>query len=131
MPVLEGADYSYFERFNYSDGAEEGTDLNLLLADLRFSSRVETGLELVDILVNAVRRALVGNLQDVGWRDIRRLMIHRPEHYIELMLLAGASQEPRAPNYARVVRHFSTGGKPMVSPRFRRIAEEQGDASLE
>jgi hypothetical protein len=36
MPVLEDADYSYFERFNYIDGAAEGTDLNLLLADLGF-----------------------------------------------------------------------------------------------
>jgi hypothetical protein len=56
-------------------------------------------------------------------------MIHRPEHYVELLLLAGASQEPRSPGYAEVVRHFSNGGRPMVSPRFRRIAEEQDDAS--
>ena len=59
-PVMEGADYSFYDRFHGSDGASEGIDLSLLLADLRFSSAVEPELELVDIVVNATRRALIG-----------------------------------------------------------------------
>ena len=122
-PELIGADYSYFTRFDARDG--EGTDLELLLADLRFSSDIEPGLELVDILVNATRRALVGNLRIEGWRNIRRLMIHRPEHYINLMLLAGAGQAPTRPVYGAVVKHFSAHGKTMLSPKFSRMAAEE------
>jgi hypothetical protein len=51
-------------------GPEEGTDTGLLLGDLRFSSAVEPGLELVDIIVNATRRALVGALGEAGWCGI-------------------------------------------------------------
>ena len=122
-PELVGADYSYFARFDAEEG--EGTDLGLLLADLRFSSDIEPGLELVDILVNAVRRALVGNLGIEGWRDIRRLMIHRPDHYINLMLLGGVGQAPTRLTYGAVIKHFSAGGKGIISPKFARIAYEE------
>jgi hypothetical protein len=87
-PMLEGADYSYYDRFAaVQDGGEKGTDLKLLLKDIRFSPRAEPGLELVDILVNATRRALVGNLQQNGWENIPRLMVHRTEPYIQFILL--------------------------------------------
>ena len=121
-PTLKGADYSFFDSYNGSDGKEVGTDLKVLMADLRFSSRPEPGLELVDILVNAVRRAMAGNLGRAGWRDIRRLMIHRREHYIGLLLLENASTEPTDPGYADVVRHFAQEGRSMLSPRFLREA---------
>lgn len=42
-------------------------DLRAVFSDLRFSSANEMGLELVDILTNGVRRALLGNLQPEGW----------------------------------------------------------------
>jgi len=72
----EGVDYSHFERFQATpeDGAEHAISLKLLLKDLRFSDLAEPGLELIDILVTATRRALVGNLQLPGWNNIRRLM---------------------------------------------------------
>ena len=75
-PYLEGADYSHFARFDGAAGVsgESGVDLNLLLANLRFSFLSEAGLELVDILVNAIRRALVGNLARKGWGGIPGLM---------------------------------------------------------
>jgi hypothetical protein len=96
-----------------------------MLADLRFSSNIEPGLEWIDILVNAVRRALVGNLRIEGWCDIRRLMIHRHGHYVNLMLLAGAGQGAPHPAYGDVVEHFSAEGKNMLSPKFVRMAAEE------
>ena len=53
MPRLDGADYSFYDQFTgkIDGGSEEGTNTSLLLADLRFSSAVELGLELVDIVV--------------------------------------------------------------------------------
>jgi hypothetical protein len=84
-PVMEGADYSFYERFRGGDGSSEGIDLSLLLADLRFSSTVQLELELVDIVVNATRRALIGNLREAGWRRIPTLMVHRREPYIQCL----------------------------------------------
>jgi len=122
---LDGADYSFYERFKgkIEGETEQGTDLNLLMADLRFSSAVEPGLELVDILVNATRRALLGNLGEAGWSGIPRLMVHRKEPYIQFILLSEGADTIRHPSYARIVRQFfSGGGRLMLAPRFIRAA---------
>jgi hypothetical protein len=116
------ADFTYFDRF-CSPGAEgsQGIDLSLLLKDLRFSAAAETGLELVDILVTATRPAMVGNLQFSGWQSIRHLMVHRREPYIKLIVLGETNVIGNAP-YGDVVRHFSTGGKPMLTAAVLREA---------
>ena len=95
-----------------------------MLADIRFSSVIEPGLELVDILANAVRRAFVGNLRIEGWTDIRRLMIDRRGPYINLKVLAGL-EFAIPPAYAAVLRHFTHNGKRMISPKYNRLAEEE------
>jgi hypothetical protein len=128
--TLEGADYSHFERFHGKFSAymrthfkdeEEGVDGGLLLSEhLKFSSDTESGLEMVDILTNAIRRALSGRLGKEGWQDIRRLMIHRKEPYIELVGLRDAAVPS---TYEAVVRHFMDGGRSMLSPRFLREME--------
>ena len=125
--TLEGADYSHFERFHgkfsaymkaHFKGGDEGIDGGMLMKEnIRFSSEAEPGLEIVDILTNAVRRALAGRLAISGWRDIRRLMIHRKEPYIQLVALRDAAVPS---SYESVVRHFTEGGKSMLSPRFLR-----------
>src|ERR1035441_3327848 len=115
-PTLEGADYSHYDKFRYvEENGEEGTNLSLLLKDLRFSSEIEFGLELVDILTNAVRRALIGNLGIEGWGGIVRTMIHRKEHYIAFVRLDGVSESPEKPSYISVVRYFWPGRKSMVT----------------
>ena len=122
---LEGADYSFYDRFTgkIDGGPEEGTDTSLLLADLRFSSAVEPGLELVDVVVNATRRALVGALGEPGWRSIPRLMVHRKEPYIKFICLREGADVIRHPLYGQIVRQFfSSGGRLMLTPRFVRAA---------
>lgn len=131
--TLDGADYSHFERFHGKVSAcmkthfkdeDEGVDGGLLLSEhLKCSSDTEAGLEIVDILTNAIRRALTGRLDVAGWRDIRRLMIHRKEPYIELVSLRDAAVPS---SYESVVRHFSEGGKSMLSPRFLRASGPAG-----
>ncbi len=122
-PVLEGANYSFYERFRRSEDDESGVDLGLLLADLRFSSAPEPGLELVDIVVNATRRALMGNLEEAGWRGIPRLMVHRKEPYIQFIILGDGADTIRHPAYGQVVnRFFSSGGRTLVTSHFRRAA---------
>ena len=66
--------------------ARSGLDAKKIMTEnFRFSSDPEPGpgLEMVDILTNATRRALVGNLGKEGWANIPRLMIHRNNHYIQ------------------------------------------------
>jgi hypothetical protein len=46
----------------------------VLSESLRFSTDPEPGRELVDILTNATRRALRGNRQPEGWREIPKLL---------------------------------------------------------
>jgi hypothetical protein len=89
--LAEGGDYSYLERFRNpvdSDNpliAEYGhssDDLNaisirkVLLGRLRFrGSQDSLGLQLVDILTTATRRAIKGTLGQAGWGDIGCLML--------------------------------------------------------
>ena len=114
-PRLEEADYSHFEKFRSFDEKGEAIDLSLLLKDLRFSSEIEFGLEWVDILTNAIRRALIGNLRIEGWGGIAQTMIYRKEHYIAFVRLDGVSTAPQNPPYISVVRHFWKGGKSMIT----------------
>ena len=127
---LEGADYTHFERFRrkvsdglrpHFKGEEDGVDGGMVTREhFRCSSGPEPGLEMVDILTNAVRRAMTGRLKMAGWVDIRRLMIHRrKEPYIQLVALRDA-MVPRS--YEDVARHFTEKGRLMLSPRFRRQA---------
>jgi hypothetical protein len=104
-PHLEGADYSYHRKFETYDAKSGmfGTDMSLILADVRFVSGYDPGLEIVDILTNAVRRALTGKLGQIGWGEIPNLMIHRRGHYLEFMHLEGAGVAPEKPSYAAVV----------------------------
>jgi hypothetical protein len=82
---------------------------------LRFSAEPEPGLEIVDILTNAVRRGMMGLLKFNGWRNIRSLMIHTSSHYIRLLALSGSASQFNLPlAYAPMLRHFSSGGKGML-----------------
>lgn len=130
--MAEG-DYSHFERFRFDELpaylAEEvrkrgirssgGIDLGRLFTEsFRFSSEIEAGLELVDIVTNALRRAFVGNLGEAGWLPLRSLMIHRADLYVQpRSLLTADKQLARA--YKRTLNHFREGGRIMIAPRFR------------
>lgn len=129
-PRLEGADYSHFERFlmpwqawAFPDRAPPDDnrviDLRLLLTEhFRFSAAPEPGLELVDILTTAVRRALRGSLGYPGWADLPRLMIHQQQHYVQLIAINDAADTPTATlKYAPTLRRFSGIGRPMIFQR--------------
>jgi len=111
-----------------ADG-EEGTDIALLLEDLRFCSEVEFGLEWIDVLTNAIRRALTDKLGMKGWGGIPQTMIHRHQHYIEIARLDGFSRPLLNPPYADVINRFRTGGKSMLTNHFVRIAAEEDSTS--
>ena len=130
MGVFAEGDYSHFRRFDTVLGEHlkpyakdpsknDATDLHTLLTEhFRFSSEPEPGLEMVDILTNATRRALTGRLGPDGWKNIPRLMIHRPDHYIQVIALTQTPPKQTGYPYMPVLKHFSHGGKSMLAPRF-------------
>lgn len=132
---LAVGDYSHYERYLDQDGLPDWlvkeanidvdpnapfpVDLRKVFADLRVSSKIEMGLELVDILTNGLRRALRGHLQSEGWLPIRSLMIHRANtQYPEIVSLHG--DEQYIMDYTPIIKAFRTGGRTMGTPRLYR-----------
>jgi hypothetical protein len=123
-PRFDGADFSFFDQAFSPKSAPDndlGADLSLLLADLRFSSAPEPGLELADILTNATRRALMNTLARDGWEQIPKLMIHRNKPYLQFILLGDGPDRLLNPSYDEVVRkYFLSRGKPMLTSSIAR-----------
>jgi hypothetical protein len=124
-PQLPVGDYSFFDKSygTIGDDGESGTDLKLLLKDIRFSANTEAGLEFIDILSNAARRTLTGNLQKSGWQNIRKVMVHRGEDaYIQFILFREGEDVVQHADYEKAVHEgFSSGGKSMLTPSNGRL----------
>lgn len=124
-PRLPLGDYSFYDK-KYAtldaDG-EEGTDLKVLLENFRFSAEIEAGLEFIDILANAIRRALTGKLQKEGWCNIRKTMIHSNEDaYVHFVLFREGPDLIQHASYEKVVYDgFTSGGKMMLTPSSTRL----------
>lgn len=127
--MLECGDYHHFQRFILKDippylrdhvpdtdrrlGA--GFDLQLLFREsFRFSTEVEPGLELVDIVTNALRRALTGNLGQHGWLPLRTIMIHRHDIYVRPVSLLFEDRKLARP-YSKTLQSFRNGGRNMLT----------------
>ena len=99
-------------------GVEDGIDLKLLMKEsFRFSSESEPGLELVDIVTNATRRALMGNLGREGWLGIPQLMIHTAkDQYLKMVTLTIAGPGPRRPYAKLLATDFRRNGRSLLTP---------------
>jgi hypothetical protein len=104
IALVEGGDYSYFERFEkrgtdeirkveQEKGLEEGELAAIQLGEVIAShfefqdSQWNVGLQMADVLANAGQRALNGKLKVAGWGNIGRLMIRRnpnPVQFIQI-----------------------------------------------
>jgi len=128
--MLAGGDYRYFRRFILDElppylrevappgdrtyGA--GFDLQLMYREsFRFSSEPEPGLELVDIVTNALRRGLIGNLGEAGWLPLRSLMIHRSDVYVSAVSIFSDKNRKLALPLRRVMNRFREGGRNMAT----------------
>lgn len=120
--TVEDLDYGPFEKFSMraSDG-RAGVDLALLFEDIRFSTDIQHGLEWVDVLTNATRRALIGNLGFSAWQNIPSLMIHRRDGCLSFFAIGGDSTHVVVPYdaipYGKVAQHFRKGGRSMLTKR--------------
>jgi hypothetical protein len=128
LPHLVEGDYSFMKRFEMAlpewasrpPGSTEKVawDTRLILKeDLRFAGEPTPGLELVDILVNAVRRALVGNLQPDGFAPIASLMTSVRGQCLPLLVLnIGQPRRPKSPYEAIILKYFKKGGRSILLP---------------
>ena len=106
---------------------ETGYDLKLLLDEsFSFSSGNDFGLELVDILTNATRRALKGNLSKAGWVDIPRLMIAQKGQYLRFRTFGNSARINSAPYRRLITNEFATGGRTMLTNRKELLKNMQG-----
>jgi hypothetical protein len=125
FPELEGGDYSHFaaqettpskylvERLPGLAG-KQWFRSDALFSEIEFSANPLPGLEVVDVLTNAIRRALTGRLGPRGWAEISRVMIHRrAPTYLELMAFAKEDRIPDAAT-AAVLRRLGKGGRSML-----------------
>lgn len=130
MPAFDEGDYSYFCRFDTEPSEYKkslfrfenspATDIKKLITErFRFSSDAEYGLELVDILVNSIRRALIGNLQPRGYLAIKEIMIDRQNQCINLTSLGDVEVDVDQLPYKKVLQDFMSGGRNMLAPKFR------------
>lgn len=110
---LKGGNYEYCARFfqrldqwpdhlpEQKPGLREKTGIHVV--DIRpilqesFSLRDShscLGLQLADVVTNALRRALIGNLQPEGWSDMGRLMIRWEGQCVKVVHFGDGHQKP-------------------------------------
>jgi hypothetical protein len=127
---LQGADYSAFDRFcgEAPDTPEhlrprlvdhQGpfgyVDMNALLSDLKFCpSHRSQGIQIVDMLASAVRRACNGSLQAAGWKGLGRLMPAPPQGRNCVRFLALEDSRPGVFPYDHVVETWSRDVRRMI-----------------
>lgn len=134
--ILEGADYSSFERFcgaapeppeNIKDFVTarrpfKYADIRKIFKEhFKFDqSHSNLGLQMVDILTNAIRRALDGRLSYNGWCDIGGVMaqpIRGEQHVIQMIELSEANMKMPIvikPPYFQVIAHVDKRAKPLL-----------------
>jgi hypothetical protein len=133
--LLKGADYTSFKPFHgemakapehlrKAAGDDDSPfvylEINKIMEDLSFeNSEKENGLQLVDILCNAIQRAMNGNLQPPGWEMIGCLTVSAQleRHVIQLTNLSLESPsvvKGGTVPYTKVVRLVDRLAKPMI-----------------
>lgn len=119
--LMETPDYLE-AHFPESVTSRRGVNLAKIFFDkFRFSAAIEPGLEMADVLANAVRRALVGHLGLEGWEQFAAMML--PTYGFQLTTL-GADKPARALPYKAAALRFVRGGRDMLTAAYRRSAAD-------
>ncbi|MDE2448615.1 MAG: hypothetical protein KGO22_06570 [Gammaproteobacteria bacterium] len=123
---LEEGDYSHMaakempmpdylvEKFPRLKG-ESGLSLHDAFKEFEFSPRATTGLEVVDVITNALRRGLTGRLAEAGWQGIAGIMIHRAKPTYVHPIGFGPDEREVDRVSAAVLRKLGSGGRSMLT----------------
>jgi hypothetical protein len=131
---LRGADYSYFYKFTgtrkkppshlrlrFKSEPFDYFRIDKIMRDIRFQlSEEELGLQLVDIVCNACKRALNGKLQRVGWELLGCLFVQaqKGKQEIPFVHLSQKLSFPLAetlPPYFSVIKQIKRICKAMIA----------------
>lgn len=128
-PILEGEDYSALNKFfiphhdlleplkNRATEQSIILDIGKITEDMSFSkSDSNAGLQIVDIIVNCIRRAMRGNLQFDGWKYLSNLLIFRKKGSITVIRIDPETSINLSPSYTEFVNYFKRCGKEMLVP---------------
>jgi len=137
LVTLEGADYSYFEKFCKTDEVapeyirnhvktpspfEYVTIRDIYGKNICFeSSHSNDGIQMVDILTTSIRRAMNGKLGISGWREIGTLMVMPlgRRQAIHLVDLCEEGIKPylgkKAPPFYQVIHETDQTCRPILS----------------
>ncbi len=132
FPMLEGANYKYFSRFDaeeekipnhlqeaYSSPRKPAGAMDIkkvFQESLIFGdSADDLGLQMVDLAVNALRRSVAGHLQFEGYKNLGSLMIRRKEKALKLFYpVDGAKSGTVKVPYASVIAQLEAQHKSML-----------------
>ena len=138
LAMLSGEDYSAFQKFQGTlpevpeylrraipnERPFEFTKIGKILEEIQFKkSDQELGLQLVDVLSNALRRAMNGNLAKLGWEMIGCLMVQaeKGQNAIRMVDLTSESswimKKGQLP-YTAVAKLTDKLAKPMLSEEY-------------
>lgn len=133
QPMLQGADYRHFERFNFKDGppaylrneygveAESGFNVRLVMSeDFAFvDSKDCPGVQIADLLASGLRRCLrlgFSNNDKVAL-GLGNLMVEAAQREPPLNLIAIANAVSASPEVSRTVRQMQSACRPMITRR--------------
>jgi hypothetical protein len=88
--------------------------------DIEFSFEISTGLELVDVLTNCVRRALAGHLEERGWSGLSSIMINHQEPTCIRPIAFVSERRAVRPEVAAVLLKLGSGGRSMFTEKVLR-----------
>lgn len=113
LKLIEGANYSYYNKFLYKD--KRGGNIKKILADLSFKdSSTDEGLQIVDILTGALCRAMNHKLKRKGWHRMGKLMVIQQDQNIQLLILKAHDQSTVTVPYYDVIQHLNETARPML-----------------
>src|SRR3990167_3752113 len=126
--VLEGEDYSAFEKYlvSHNDLLEPLKSsitknhlvfsINEIMEKMIFTeSHKKSGLEIVDIIANCARRAIIGNLQFPGWNFFSNLVVFRKDCPIKLLTFS-AEKECKMQASINFISYLLSHAKQMIVP---------------
>jgi len=121
LGMLEGADYSHFERYDAKAVRRGAFDAGKILKeDLQFEdSSADLGLQLADNVLSILTRALNGTLKAEGWQNLGRLMIRRSVLSVDIIELSPApvplgTVVTRPSPHSAIVEALEKNMKPML-----------------
>lgn len=131
-------DYSYYDNTYGAEindhppieggSSSNGTDLRKVFSNFNFMSDYNYGLELVDIVTNTLRRALMGNLQESGWHNLPEIIIRRQDQLsIPIILFSDGEDVIRHAPYQRIYNKLNPGRKSMLTCKVSKLVAREND----